>query len=136
MNNLIWKYADSLPEANELDVIEVQYGFCIPKDLKTCLTVNNGGMPNKTRVPLKDGGEVVFGYLISFSSEEVEDFYDILESFGLCSNGQLSVFPFACDPTGNLFCAGDNGIVFLDHETDEMFRICDTFTQLLEKLVD
>ena len=136
MNKLIWKYADPLPDVNELDLIEEQYGFVIPKDLRTCLIANNGGRPNKMRLPLRDGGEVEFGYLLSFGPDEVEDFYEILENFSLCDNGRLKMFPFARDPAGNLFCVRDNDIVFLDHETDEIFPVYGKFTQLLERLVD
>ena len=78
----------------------------------------------------------VFGGLLSYNIDDLDNIYDFVALFENQDKSGLSMLPFGIDPAGNFICLKDEKIVFYDHETERAILICDTFTQFLEMLHD
>ncbi len=136
MANIQWKYVSPLKEGTEVDVMEIKYHYPLPDDLKNCIQEHNGGVPVPCCFDFGDNKDKVFGGLLSFNEADTDSIYDFVGLFHNKDKSGLTMFPFGLDPAGNFLCVKDKKIVFYDHETARVFPICNTFTQLLEKLHD
>jgi hypothetical protein len=131
-----WKYVSALKDESLIDQVQIQYAFRIPDDLKDCIRKNNGGTPSPSTFDFGENKNKVFGGLLSFNEGEPDSIYDYAGMFREKGEIGVKMLPFGIDPAGNLICVRDGKIVFYDHETDEVFPICDTFTDLLSMLHD
>lgn len=136
MSNIKWKYVSPLLDDTELAVLEMQYRMMIPDDLKECIVQNNAGVPSITTVDIGNHSEKVFGGLLSFNKGDLDSFFDYVAMFESENGKSLKMFPFAIDPAGNFFCIEFGKVVFYDHESDETSIICNTFTELINKLYE
>ncbi len=129
-----WKYVSPLKVGTEVEMLELKYFNPIPADLKKCIKQNNGGMPSPSKFDLGKKKDMVFGGLLSFNKGDDDSIYDFIGEFETADKTRLAMFPFGLDPFGNFFCIKDNKVVFLDHESNDIYPVANTFTEFLEAL--
>ena len=134
MSTLKWKYVSPLKRGSEVDVLELKYCYRIPDDLRECIERNNAGVPSLTLFDMDKNRRIVFGGLLSYNEGDMDSIYDYLRLFEIEGGKRLKMLPFALDPAGNFFCIKDNKVVFYDHEVDKETVICNSFSELINKL--
>jgi hypothetical protein len=143
---LIWEWASAPVDRSVIAAVEAAWGIRFPEDYVECARENHGGHPtNRKCFDFRGRKGAVFSDLLSFVAEGEKT--TIVEMYN-CVKDRLpaGVFPFAGDPFGNLLCFDyrktpeQPTIAFWNHEVafDDPERavryVCDTFTQLLNKL--
>ncbi len=90
----------------------------------------NGATPSKNRIMIGQT-ERVFGGVLSFNVEDMENVYSVLNIFN-----DKNIIPFARDSFGNYFCYNckDNLIYFWNHELRELETSGIKFEEFEEKL--
>ena len=136
MENICWKYVSPLKVKSAVDVLEIKYHYPLPDDLKKCILEYNAGVPSPCLFDFGENKNKVFGGLLSYNTDDLDNIYDFVALFENQDKSGLSMLPFGIDPAGNFICLKDEKIVFYDHETERAILICDTFTQFLEMLHD
>lgn len=141
MGRITWRRVHDPLNEQIISKVEKSLGTELPSDYKQCIIKYNGGSPDPSVFNFKDGGTGQFGYLLSFTGDP-----NIEKVFGLISEDlPEGVIPFATDFAGNKLCFDyretkqSPSIVFYDHEEegeDAIELICNTFTELLERLHD
>ncbi|KRD91005.1 MULTISPECIES: SMI1/KNR4 family protein [Priestia] len=131
---------DSPISEKVINDVESYFNIQFPLDYKKCILNFNGGYPQPKVFDTDVKSELVFSCLLSFTSDDA----NIVEVYEMKSQVLPSgIYPFARDPFGNLLCfdyrknVSEPTIVFFDHEVEKeqaIYHICDTFTELLEKL--
>jgi hypothetical protein len=129
-----WKYVSPLKDESSLERVEIKYAFPIPDDLKDCIIKNNGGVPVPSSFDFGENKNKAFGGLLSYNEGDADSIYDYVGLFEIKDKRGLKMLPIGIDPAGNFICVQDKKIVFYAHETDEIYHICDTFTQFLTLL--
>lgn len=134
MTNINWKYVSPLNQGKEVTYfnLEIKYHFELPTDLKDCIKVNNGGIPDKSKFKTVDN-ELVFGGLLSFNDGDTDSVYTYIHLFEVESN-TVSMFPFGLDPFGNFFCIKDGKVVLFNHEEGTTMVLADDFTKFVSML--
>lgn len=95
---------------------------------------HNAGTPVPSLIDFRGNRDKVFGALLSYNVNDLDNIYEFMELFQTDNGASLSMIPFGIDPAGNFFCVKDKKIVFYDHETGRTLPICDTFTKFLNML--
>jgi cell wall assembly regulator SMI1 len=131
MADIMWKYVKPLANKAAVENFEKAKGISLPSDLKLCITMNNGGRPEKNVFDTEQSKGRVFKTLLSFNESDIETIYKF---FPLDTKKSSSFIPFASDPGGNFLCLKENKIVLFLHETDTFENVADSFTELLAKL--
>lgn len=134
MSKIEWKYVSPIKNDTDIDVLEIKYHFPLPADLKNCIVKNNGGMPDPAKFDIEGSKDRIFGGLISFNKNDIDNIYDFINLFVLQDGSGLKMFPFGLDPFGNFYCIKDNNIVFYDHESDKDEVICESFSRFVNLL--
>lgn len=129
---ITWKYVKPLKDEYSPEALAQTYGIKMPDDLLRCIKENNGGKVKPYTLDTPFAEDMVFGGLLSFNKEDIESVYVYLHRFK--KGNTLTAFPFGRDPFGNIYCLKDGKIYFEDHESDELFFVSDTFTELLSML--
>ena len=133
-------------DRKKIKEIEKKIGIKFPEDYIDCVVNNHGGTPKKKAYDFKDRKEAVFNRLLSYNDESpinILKIYNLMKSYL-----PKYIIPFAEDPFGNNICfdyrenKSSPKVVFWDHEVAGMNPdraiqyICESFTELLEKLYD
>jgi hypothetical protein len=143
MVEITWDSTHGAVDMSQVNKIEEALGVNLPKDYIECARINNGGYPSKEAFDFGTRTEVVFNRLLSF--HESKNNYIVSVFNGLRELLTDEIYPFASDPFGNYLCfdyssGGKSAvIVFWDHELapeKAISKVCNTFTELLEKLYD
>lgn len=134
MGLIKWIFTEGPLEEIKIDEVEKSFGFNLPDDYKQCIMENNGGFPEPNIFDCDDGRiEAVFNNLISYTNKDLN--IKMFTEFSF-----QKIFPFAKDPFGNLLCFDYRFneklpvIVFYDCEERIITPVCDSFTDLLERL--
>ncbi|KAE9534121.1 hypothetical protein A1D25_07135 [Ursidibacter arcticus] len=130
MKDINWKYVKPLENHNIITEFENQHNVLIPEDLKSIIKQFNNGRPSLNQFDIPSEKGKVFKKLLSFNTNDTENVFDFLD----IETDITSLIAFASDPSGNLICLKDNKIFYWKHETDEIEKIADTFSELLENL--
>ena len=130
--NLEWKYVEPLDES-QLSKIEDHFGLRLPEDYKKLLAECNRGKPTLERFDTELQKESVLDYMIDLS-----DTISLAKTMS-ADYGIENLIPISRDPFGNLIAfriAGQrvDGVVFWDHETNNISKISGSFTKFIEKL--
>ncbi|MFC4620417.1 SMI1/KNR4 family protein [Camelliibacillus cellulosilyticus] len=141
-----WDSVDGEVSFDVVSKIERELGVKLPDDFVGCARINSGGYPSLEAFDFEGREEAVFNRLLSFHAESkdyiVKVYNDIRDRL------VEGVYPFADDPFGNHICfdyreSKDNPkVVFWDHEVayedpeKAITPVCDSFTELLNKLYD
>lgn len=134
MGLIKWIFTEEPLEEIKIVEAEKSFGFNLPDDYKQCIMENNGGFPEPNIFDCDEGRiEAVFNNLISFTNKDLN-----IKMFSEFSSQKL--IPFAKAPFGNLLCFDYRYneklpvIVFCDCEETIITPVCDSFTDLLERL--
>lgn len=141
LNIVEWIEPDEPINDEVIQNVERYFGIIFPQDYKECVKLFNGGYPEPDVFTIEEDDDIVFSCLLSFTNEEA----NIVEVYEIATKYlPKGVFPFAKDPFGNLICFDYRQdtespiITFYDKEIEDeenkLFRICDTFTELIERL--
>ncbi|QUG40138.1 SMI1/KNR4 family protein [Psychrobacillus sp. INOP01] len=134
MGLIKWVFTEEPLDEMKIGEVENSFGFILPDDYKQCIIENNGGFPEPNVFDCDDGRiEAVFNNLISFTNKDlnIKMFYEF---------SSQKLIPFGKDPFGNLLCFDyrynekSPKIVFYDCEETTKTSVCDSFTDLLERL--
>lgn len=134
MGLIKWIFTEEPLDEIKIGEVENSFGFNLPDDYKQCIMKKNGGFPEPNNFDCDDGRiEAVFNNLISFTNKDlnIKMFYEF---------SSQKLIPFAKDPFGNLLCFDyrynekSPKIVFYDCEETTITPVCDSFTDLLERL--
>ena len=128
--NITWRRTSNISE-EVIAAAENQFGIKLPADIKKVFMVSNNGRPSACLFDSPKAKEHVMKKLLSFNKEDVENIY---KAKSVLDNEDMSLFPLANDPSGNLICLRDNKIVYWHHETGEVEFLANTFTEFLNKL--
>jgi|SRR5690625_15172 len=162
MSKLKWEFADDKVSEKYVSEIGFQFGVNFPFDYIKCASINNGANvePDLFNV---EGKDRVFGTLLSYDKESVENIVDTYIDYK--DSLPEKIIPFAFDPAGNLICFDyknsdtDPIVVFWEHEgaaeksvlinnegmTEEaaerkarenIYYVADSFTDFLNQLYD
>ena len=119
--------------AEDFTVVEKVFNICLPADYKEIVKEINGGALPSAYVLIDGVGEVSYSRNVPLNKESKANIFDIGKYI---MNNENGLFPISGDGFGNYFCLNfrNNTVVYWDHETDESFYVCDTFTELLTKI--
>ena len=125
-----WKRGSQISD-EIISEAELAYGICLPQDIKDIVKKYNNGRPSVSSFDSPIGKEHEIKKLISFKKDDIENIYQMKN---LLSAIDISLFPIALDPAGNIICYQNGKIVYWLHETDEVYPLANSFSDFLSKL--
>ena len=143
IRSISWKWPEPPADISTISALEDLWGVHLPKDYVECATANHGGRPSLKCFDFDGRKEAVFNRLLPLTGGpiRVDTIWDAIKD-----RLPDRVFPFASDPFGNYLCFDfrerNPSVVVWDHEvasTDPhqaIQRICNSFSELLDKLYD
>ena len=113
--------------------VEKELEINLPIDYVEQIGPLNGGALRDAVVFVPGTGNVSYSRNVSLHKNPVLSVYDLVEAF---NTAHIRLFPFGSVGNGDYFCFDleKNKVVLRMHETEEIVPVCDTFTQLLEKI--
>ncbi len=134
-----WDRCDLPITESDLIVVEKFFGFSLPIDFRNALFHINGGRPFLREFDIENRSGCVFVKLISFKDNNGSRTpITVFKNIENWLPKHLKIVPFADDPFGNFLCFSyqENScpVVFLDHETSTVTKVCNTFTEFLDCL--
>lgn len=120
---------------SDVDRLETQLKIILPEDYKSQIGPINGGALRNTYIKLPRLGEVPYSRNVSLHKGATAGIYDLLPIFN-CE--EITLFPFASVGNGDYFCfdlEAKNVVLYL-HELQSTRYVCDSFTQLMERLIE
>lgn len=129
--SLEWKRIKPLKNKNAVQEFLQKYNCTLSKELKECITVNNGGRPYPDVISLDNGDEFDVKSLLSFNKTDRENIYKVIDYFMKQYHGEI--VPFASDSAGNYYCEKDEKVV-LWMQDGEMILVADSFVEFLNSL--
>lgn len=159
MNEIKWRRPGAPLVREDIARVEAKAGFQFPNDYVSCALLYHGASVVPYRINVNNR-ERVFANLLSFSDESVDNIIEVYDNYKeRLKNG---IIPFACDPSGNLFCFdyrkdkknpsiiffnSELGVIASDYSTGDLKRInleeaqekaiepvCGSFTEMLHML--
>ena len=118
----------------DVEQTERDLNISLPIDYKTQIGPINGGALRNSYVRLPRLGDVSYSRNVSLHAGASAGIYDLIDIFNA---GSINLFPFASVGNGDYFCfdLATNTVVLYLHEIGKTIYVCDSFTQLLSKLV-
>lgn len=132
--DLTWKAVQRLKDKSAVDKLEREYHFALPESLRACILKYNGGICKPNKIDAPSGNVYLFGGLLSFNENDADNVYTAIQSILDVSGSRLNYFPFGLDPFGNFFCIQDDGVIFFDHETNDIEVLTKSFDDFLASL--
>ena len=130
--SLIWKRIKPLTSFSIVYETMEKYDLRASKALVDCIQKNNGGKPVPNHITASDGEEYDVKHLLSFNSEDQENFYQVINYF--CNNYGTTMIPFAIDSGSNYFCEQDDQVVIWTQEDGSIIRVANSFEAFLSSL--
>ncbi len=123
-----WKWSKQVSKA-QIEEVEKKLNFKFPLDFIEDVLIYNGGRPESKTFLLSNGIEIVFNNLLSFNEEKGEY---IVSYNNFESKHKESFIAIALDPFGNYigYDKSSNKLMFLNHETDNLTYISNTWLEL------
>lgn len=133
---ITWKYVKELENVDNIAEVESLIEFKFPEDYVNTVKDYNGGRPNPEAFDTDYGKEYVFGGLLSFNKDDIENIFDDIDSIEFFPYELL--VPVGVDPFGNYICYDKETfqLKFWEHETGRIEHMADSFTELLAQLYD
>lgn len=121
----------------QIEDVERKIGFRFPLDFIEFVKEHNGGEPVQYKFDIGSKTRTLRDLLdVGFDECEVIDMYEVIrDDFEI-----EGLVPFATDISDNLYCfdyrQNENrpSIVFVDHEGGDPIYVCETFTDLINRL--
>lgn len=135
VNNMNWLSIRAPLSRFDVDSLEKELQVKLPDDYKEQIGPINGGALRNTYVVIPRLGEVPYSRNVALHKGAQAGIYDLLPIF----NGEVvKLFPFASVGNGDYFCFDleANNVVLYLHELQSTRYICDSFTQLIDCLVE
>lgn len=119
---------------SDIEQVERDLSIRFPSDYKETIGAINGGALKDSYVEVPGVGSVPYTRNVSLSKDAPASIYSLLPAL---NKGVTTLFPFAGVGNGDYFCFDlqNNTVILWMHETDDIFSVCDTFTQLLDHIV-
>jgi cell wall assembly regulator SMI1 len=133
MSDITWKYVKKLTNDNAVEEFERKNQISFPEDLKQCIKMHNGGRPSRNIFDTDKTKERMFKTLLSFNNNDVEN---IDKYFHVIQTKLKNLLPFASDPGGNFLCIQNNKVVLYLHDTGNIEKVADSFSEFLKNLYD
>lgn len=110
--------------------VEKEFNVILPDDYKKIIKEINGGALPLAYLIIDGYDEVSYSRNVPLNKEAKANIFDVGKYI---MDNKNYLFPVANDGFGNYFCLNlkNNTVVFLDHETDKEFYVCETFADLL-----
>ncbi|REK76865.1 SMI1/KNR4 family protein [Paenibacillus paeoniae] len=131
-----WLHVEGPVDDATIAAIEQLFHVTFPQDYKNCIKQFNGGYPEPSSFDYDNGAQGIFHDLISFTNNDLN--ISMFQEFAV-----KSIVPFGRDPFGNLLAFDYRlnkekpPVILFDHEEIEaeaITPVCNTFTELLDKL--
>ncbi|SFT04260.1 SMI1/KNR4 family protein [Marininema halotolerans] len=141
MKSINWEDPDEPINDNDILEVEKLLGFSFPLDYVEIAKQYHGATIEPSR--FNYGEEGFRGYIdsmLSFDSEEYESIQRLSLEFLKNRDMPDKVVPFGMDAAGNLICfdysknSRNPCVVYWLHEENRLAYICNTFTDLINKL--
>ncbi len=135
VNNMNWLSIRAPLSRFDVDSLEKKLQVKLPDDYKEQIGPINGGALRNAYIVIPRLGEVPYSRNVALHKGAQAGIYDLLPIF----NGEVvKLFPFASVGNGDYFCFDleTNTVVLYLHELQSTRYVCDTFTQLMERLVE
>ena len=122
-----------MPDA-QLVELEQELGIALPDDYLSQIGPINGGALRDTYVLIPQLGKVSYSRNVALHKGARVGIFDLVH---ILNSGKITLFPFAGVGNGDYFCFDliNNTVVLYLHEIQETRYVCDTFTQLMDKLI-
>ena len=114
--------------------VEKDLNISLPADYKSQIAPINGGALRNAYIRLPKLEDVPYSRNVSLHKDAQAGIYDLIDIF---NDGSVKLFPFASVGNGDYFCFDltTNTVVLYLHEIGKTIYVCDSFSQLLSKLV-
>lgn len=135
--NLKWEFMDEAVDETVVSEVEGLLNIKFPGDYIKIAKVNHGASVSPECIHV-DGEERVFGGLLSFDNDSLENIVEHCKLYD--EHTKLGYIAFGRDPGGNNFYFDykknkeNPSIVFWNHEMDTFSEIATTFTEFLSLL--
>lgn len=119
----------------DVDNLEKELNIELPFDYKLLVVSINGGALRNTYISLPHFGKVPYSRNVPLHKGARASIYDLI---GIFNNAIIRLFPFASVGNGDYFCFDlvTNTVVLYLHETQSTQYVCNTFSQLLDNLIE
>lgn len=119
---------------SDIEQVEHDLSICFPLDYKNKIGPINGGALKDAYVKVSGVGNVPYARNVSLSKDAPASIYSLLSAL---NETKTTLLPIAGVGNGDYFCFDlrNNTVVFWMHETGSVFFVCDTFTQLLDRII-
>lgn len=128
--SLTWDLVIKVDES-VFEEFKERFGIDVPSDLRELVLAANAGTPSMYHIKDENGRERIFGTLLSYSKTVQDNVFKAMER----ETGKR-LLPIGVDPFGNYFYENIllGEIVFIDHETGDIFKIADSLDEMLRSL--
>lgn len=118
-------------EPDVFEKFKEEFGIEVPDDLQELVLEANAGTPSDYRIKDETGKERLFGTLLSYTETVRDNVFKVMRR-----QESRKLLPIGVDPFGNYFYENVllGEIVFIDHETDNIYKISDTLDEMLRSL--
>ncbi len=129
-----WKYIKNLKDNRLITEFENTVEYKLPESFVLCVMQNNGGRPAKKCFLTDVKNERVIKSMLSFNREDRETVWMALDWFDKSFYKRFVVF--GIDDFGNVICfrKKDSAVFFIEHETDNIEYVSDSFEHFIESL--
>ena len=119
----------------DIDVLEKDLSITLPEDYKSQIGPLNGGALRDAYIKLPKLGTISYSRNVSLHRGAKAGIYDLV---GIFNGDSIKLFPFASVGNGDYFCFDleTNKVVLYLHELQSTRYVCDSFTQLLNNLIE
>jgi len=128
-----WKYIKPLKSFDYISEFENKFNYVFPDDFKNCIKLYNGGRPADKVFDTIAEKEREIKALLSFNHDDRETIWLVNQRNDEFTSKYVA---FAIDSAGDLICFDktDNSVVFIDHETNTVEFVSDSFIKFLQNL--
>lgn len=119
----------------DIDILEKDLKITLPEDYKSQIGPLNGGALRDAYIKLPRLGKIPYSRNVSLHRGAKAGIYDLV---GIFNGDSIKLFPFAGVGNGDYFCfdLDARAVVLYLHETQSTIYVCDSFTQLLDRLAE
>lgn len=120
---------------SDLDILELELKIKLPNDYKVQIGPINGGALRDAYIVIPRLGKVPYSRNVPLHKGARAGIYDLLP---ILNSNTVTLYPFASVGNGDYFCFDleTNTVVLYLHELQSTRYVCDSFTQLMEHLIE
>lgn len=117
----------------DVEKIERELQVSLPADYKQMIGPINGGALRGAYVNVPGLGRVPYSRIVSLCKDSPANIFRLLPAI---NDNTIRYFPFAGVGNGDYFCfdLSNNSIVLRMHETNQIFPVCQSFGELIDRI--